>query len=97
MKLKLTDSPGIAGGFYWIYQKRKSSIIRRFPRTVKKLHFTLFSRTRKGLGNEAFPNWNPQSEFTSDEKKQEFQGFLADGIPALYFCLLVKGLNEMSL
>jgi len=44
-----------------------------------------------------FPKWNPQSEFTSDEKKQEFQGFLADGIPALYFCLLVKGLNEMSL
>ena len=44
-----------------------------------------------------FPNWNPQSEFTSDEEKQEFQGFLADGIPALYFCLLVKGLNEISL
>ncbi len=44
-----------------------------------------------------FPNWNPQSEFISDEEKQEFQGFLADGTPALYFCLLVKGLNEMSL
>ena len=22
MKLKLTDSPGIAGGFYWIHQKK---------------------------------------------------------------------------
>ena len=22
MKLKLTDSPGIAGGFYWIYQEK---------------------------------------------------------------------------
>ena len=38
-----------------------------------------------------FPNWNPQSEFISDEEKQEFQDYLVDGIPALYFCLLVKG------
>ena len=52
---------------------------------------------RKGLGNKEFPNFNPQSEFISDEEKQEFQGFYADGTPALYFCLLVKGLNEMSL
>ena len=22
LKLKLTDSPGIAGGFYWIYQQK---------------------------------------------------------------------------
>ena len=52
---------------------------------------------RKGLGNEEFPDWNPQSEFISDEEKQEFQGFLADGTPVLYLYLLVKGLNEMSL
>ncbi len=25
MKLKLTDSPGIAGGFYWIHQKEAES------------------------------------------------------------------------
>mgnify|MGYP005778878141 FL=1 len=43
--------------------------------TVKKLDFILFSRARKGLGNEAFPNWNPQSEFISDEEKPKFQGF----------------------
>ncbi len=64
---------------------------------IDKLGFTPFSSTRKGLGNEAFPNRNPQSEFISDEEKLEFQGFLADGTSALYFCLLVKGLNEMSL
>ncbi|MBE5077234.1 hypothetical protein [Anaerotignum lactatifermentans] len=49
------------------------------------------------MGNEVFPNWNPQSEFTSDEEKAKFQGFLADGISPLCFCLLVKGLNKMSL
>ena len=65
--------------------------------TVEKIDFIFFSSARKGLGNEEFPNWNPQSEFISDEEKQEFQSFLADGTPALYFCLLVKGLNEMSL
>ena len=52
---------------------------------------------RKGSGNKAFPEFNPQEEFISDEEKQEFQSFLADGTPALYFCLLDKGLNEMSL
>ena len=31
------------------------------------------------LGGVMFPNWNPQSEFISDEEKQEFPGFLADG------------------
>ena len=59
--------------------------------------FFTFSRTRKGLGNKAFPNWNPQSEFTSDEENSEFQGIYADGTNCLYFCLFVKGLNEMSL
>jgi len=29
---------------------------------------------RKGLGNEAFPDRNPQSEFTSGEENSEFQG-----------------------
>ncbi len=60
-------------------------------------NFIFISRMRKGLGNEEFPDWNPQSEFISDEEKQEFQGFLADGTPVLYLYLLVKGLNEMSL
>ena len=54
----------------------------------RKTMFYIFSRTRKGLGNKEFPKFNPQSEFTSDE---------VDGTSALYFCLLVKGLNEMSL
>ena len=31
------------------------------------------------MGNEAFPEWNPQSEFISDEENSEFQGFSADG------------------
>ena len=26
MKLKLTDSPGIAGGFYWIHQKKLQTL-----------------------------------------------------------------------
>lgn len=52
---------------------------------------------RKGLGNKEFSNWNPQPEFTSDEGNREFQGIYADGTSCLYFCLLVKGLNEMSL
>ena len=38
-----------------------------------------FCFARKGLGNEAFPDRNPQSEFTSGEENSEFQGFLADG------------------
>ena len=28
MKLKLTDSPGIAGGFYWIHQKKNFESLR---------------------------------------------------------------------
>ena len=31
------------------------------------------------MGNEEFPNWNPQPEFISGEEKQEFQEFLTDG------------------
>jgi hypothetical protein len=27
----------------------------------------------------SFPEWNPQSEFISDEENSEFQGFSADG------------------
>ena len=30
---------------------------------------------RKVLGNEEFPKWNPQTEFTSVEENSEFQGF----------------------
>ena len=40
----------------------------------RKTKVYIFSRTRKGLGNKAFPNWNPQSEFTSDEENSTFQG-----------------------
>lgn len=36
-------------------------------------------------------------EFFFDEKKQELQGFCADGTHALSFCLFVKDLHEMSL
>ena len=69
------------------------------------------------MGNKEFPKWNPQSEFISDEEKQEFQGSppldtlhpeetgaakltLQSKVldpTALYFCLIVKGLSEMSL
>ena len=34
---------------------------------------------RKGLGNKGFPNYNPQSEFISDEENSVFQGIYADG------------------
>ncbi len=43
---------------------------------------------RKGLGNEAFPNRNPQPEFISGEENSEFQGFSADG--TRLFVLLSK-------
>ena len=36
-------------------------------------------------------------EFIFDEENEEFQGNNAIGTPRLYTCLLVKGLNEMSL
>ena len=55
------------------------------------------SRMRKGLENKEFPNWNPQSEFTSDEEKPKFQDFFADGTSALYFCSFIKGLQKISL
>ena len=63
----------------------------------RKTKVYIFSRKRKGLGNKACPKWNPQSEFTSDEEKAEVSRLLADGTSVLYFCLLVKGLNAMSL
>ena len=43
---------------------------------------------RKGLGNEAFPKWNPQSEFISGEENSGFQGYSADG--TRLFSLLFK-------
>lgn len=36
-------------------------------------------KQRKGFGNEAFPKWNPQSEFTSEEENNRFQGIFTDG------------------
>ena len=43
LKLKLTDSPGIAGGFYWIHQQKKRISLEislgellQFVRTVQK-------------------------------------------------------------
>ena len=29
LKLKLTDSPGIAGGFYWIHQKKLQTLMNK--------------------------------------------------------------------
>ena len=40
----------------------------------QKTGFYTFVEPRKGLGNEACPKWNPQSEFTSDEENSTFQG-----------------------
>jgi hypothetical protein len=34
---------------------------------------------QKVLGNKGFPNYNPQSEFTSDEENSGFQGIYANG------------------
>ncbi len=39
---------------------------------VKKYIF----KSRKGSGNEAFPDWNPQNGLCPFEEKGEFQGFL---------------------
>ena len=50
---------------------------------------------RKGLGNEAFPEFNPQSEFISGEENSEFQGFLADGTSL--FILLSKQVKILIL
>lgn len=38
-----------------------------------------FCFARKGLGNEAFPDRNPQRGLCPLEENSEFQGFLADG------------------
>ena len=38
--------------------------------TINKILLIL----RKGLGNEVFPDWNPQSEFTSGEENSNAQG-----------------------
>ena len=40
----------------------------------QKTGFYTFVEPQKGLGNEACPKWNPQSEFTSDEENSTFQG-----------------------
>jgi len=55
------------------------------------------ARGGRGWGNKEFPNWNPQSAFTSDEEETKVSRLLADGTFVLYLCPLVKGLNEMSL
>ena len=44
-----------------------------------------FCFARKGLGNEAFPEWNPQSEFISDEENSKFQGLPME-LVCLFFC-----------
>ena len=44
MKLKLTDSPGIAGGFYWIYQKKDKSF-RIYP-FLYPLYQNLFTNSK---------------------------------------------------
>ena len=46
----------------------------------QKTIFYTFVKMRKGLGNEACPKFNPQSEFISDEEKREFQGFKPMGL-----------------
>ena len=33
-----------------------------------------FFKTRKGSGNKEFPDWNPQTEFSSVEENRRFQG-----------------------
>ena len=40
---------------------------------------------RKGSGNEACPEWNPQAEFTSAEENCAFQGLPMERI-RLFFC-----------
>ena len=58
-----------------LFPRIKKDAVKTASQTVKKLDFILSSRARKGLGNKGFPNWNPQSEFISDEEKPKFQGF----------------------
>ena len=45
------------------------------PRPIR-LSKKLLELPRKGSGNEAFPEWNPQDGLCPFEEKGEFQGFL---------------------
>lgn len=51
MKLKLTDSPGIAGVFYWFYQKGLSPIM-GYRNTLKELFFEMILVIRPSAINE---------------------------------------------
>jgi len=42
--------------------------------------------TRKGSGNQRFPEWNPQAEFISAEENSEFQGVLPLELVCLFIC-----------
>ena len=55
------------------------------------------------MGNEAFPNRNPQGEFTSTEENNGFQGFFAAGtrlfIPLFLLVEIListKGISPLS-
>ena len=62
-----------------------------FPTGIRRQNSFL---TRK---SKAPDELRRQSRFPKENADIEFQGLLAYGTPALYFSLLVKGLNEMSL
>ena len=51
----------------------------------------------KGLENKGFPKCNHQWELNSDEENSVFEGIYVDERHCLYFYLLLKELNEMSL
>ena len=56
-----------------IEPKNGSPLKRNRIKTINKTNLY----KRKVLGNEEFPKWNPQTEFTSVEENSVFQGFYA--------------------
>ena len=70
------------------YEKRGRKVP---PSDWQKTRFYTFVEPRKGLGNEACPKCNPQSELTSDEENSTFQGIFMPMECAVYtYSNLVK-------
>ena len=79
----------------FLFSERVSQKIKAFWISKRsdwqKNRFYTFVEPRKGLGNEACPKCNPQSELTSDEENSTFQGIFMPMECAVYtYSNLVK-------
>ena len=61
---------------FYVMHAIKSMLFRFSAKETKKQENLLldFFKTRKGSGNKEFPDWNPQTEFSSVEENRRFQG-----------------------